>query len=119
MSRSASPAGRRLFWILLPPALLAACTTLTRNDAVFIEVRGDNSCLVDVEGRGFALPAAEAGLAAHLGRLAARTAGVVIGPRPARARPGCWDRAVALALRAGFRRIGYVSDGPPAAGEIG
>ncbi|PWG02900.1 hypothetical protein [Sphingosinicella humi] len=105
--------------LALPFALLTACASLTRDDAVFIDVGGDNSCVIEVEGRRFALPSAEARLEAHLRRLAARTAGVVIGPRPARARPGCWDRAVALALRAGFARIGYLSDAPPVVGEIG
>lgn len=41
------------------------------------------------------------------------------GARPARASPGCWDAAIALALRAGFPRIGYFSEIPPPAEVVG
>lgn len=100
-------------------ALLPACATLGRDDLVWIDVGGDNNCVIDVEGRRFVLPGSETGLAAHLGRLADRTGGAVMGPRPARTSPGCWDAAMALARDAGFARLGYVSDAPRPAGVVG
>ena len=65
-----------------------------------------------MEGRRFALPGAEAGLATHLRRLAAQAGGALMGPRPARTSPGCWDAAMALARAAGFDRVGYMSEEP-------
>lgn len=92
---------------------LASCATTGRDALVFIDVGGDNACLVEVDGRSYALPGGEAGLAAHLERLAGRGGGALMGPRPARTTAGCWDAAMALALDAGFARIGYLLDGPP------
>lgn len=112
------PSGRRAAALLLL-AGLSACATPGRGDLVFIDVDGDNSCFVEAGGRRFALPGGEAGLAAHLHALAAQAGGALMGPRPARTSPGCWDAAIALALRAGFTRIGYFSETPPSAEVVG
>jgi hypothetical protein len=108
----------RLLPLVLPLAILSACASLTREDLVFIDVGGDNSCLIEVEGRRFALPGAEDALASHMSDLAARVGGALMGPKPERTTAGCWETAMTLAVEAGFARIGYLTDAPPY-GEIG
>jgi hypothetical protein len=111
------PPVRRAAAFLLPLAALPGCATVARENLVYIDVGGDNDCVVEAGGRRFALPGGEAGLAAHLHALAAQAGGALMGPRPARTSPGCWDAAIALALHAGFARIGYFSESP-APGEV-
>ena len=113
--RPPPPARRAAFFLL---AALSGCATVGRDNLVYIDVGGDNDCLVEAGGRRFALPGGEARLEAHLRRLAAHAGGALMGPRPQRTSPGCWDAAIALALHAGFARIGYFSEAPPR-GEVG
>jgi hypothetical protein len=86
---------------------------------VYVEVSGDNACLVDAAGRQFALPGQSAKLAARLGRLAQRSDSALMSRPPALTRPGCWDEAVALVQAAGFRRIGFFTDEPPDDERVG
>lgn len=93
---------------------LAACATTALDDdrIVFLDIDGDNTCIVTLDERAFALPDAATALARQLQRDARRGASAVIGPRPSRARPGCWDEAVAAVNAARFRRIGFLTDEP-------
>ena len=93
---------------LLAP--LAACATTPALP--YVAVAGDNTCIVTVAGASYALPDQAPALAARLAGLARRSHSALIGPRPALARPGCWDEAVAAVQAAGFRRIGYFADDP-------
>lgn len=93
-------------------ALLSACATMAGGDLVYIDVHGDDSCLVEAAGQRFALPEEVEALAARLRMLARRSDSALMSPPPALTRPGCWDEAVALVQAAGFRRIGYFSDEP-------
>lgn len=117
--RPSPPPARRAAALLLLLAALSGCATVARTDLVYIDVGGDNACVVEAGGRRFVLPSGESGLAAHLHALAAHAGGALMGPRPARASPGCWDAAIGLALRAGFPRIGYFSEIPPPAEVVG
>ena len=106
---------KRNFTPLLLPVLVAACAT---PSLPFIAVTGDNSCIVEAAGIRFDLPGEAAALAARLRALARRSQTALMSERPALARPGCWDEAVAAVQAAGFRRIGFFTDEPdPAARE--
>lgn len=94
-------------------AALCGCATVAGSGGpVWIGVDGDNDCRIDADGRAFALPAEEAGLAERLRRLARRSPSALIGPPPARTSPGCWDQAVAMVQAAGFARIGFFRNEP-------
>lgn len=88
---------------------LTACAT---PSLPYIAVTGDNSCIVDAAGARFSLPNQAPALAAHLRRLARRSQTALMSERPALARPGCWDEAVAAVRAAGFSRIGFFTDDP-------
>ena len=93
-------------------AALAGCATVPADDLVWIEVAGDNRCAVEAAGRSYALPDDSASLGEALRRLARRSGGALMSPRPVRASPGCWDEAMALVRAANFRRFGYFSTLP-------
>jgi hypothetical protein len=97
---------------LLLIAASPACTTVSGNGIAFINVSGDNECLIEAAGREYAVPAEQAQLAERLRRLAGRSPTALMGARPALARPGCWDEVVAMVQAAGFRRIGFYSEDP-------
>ena len=97
----------RLLLPLLPA--LAGCAT---PGLPYIAVGGDNSCIVEAAGARFSLPEEAPALAARLRRLARRSQTALMSERPALARPGCWDEAVAAVQAAGFARIGFYSDEP-------
>ena len=98
----------KLRWslFLLP---VAACAT---PSLPYIAVAGDNTCIVEAAGVRFSLPRQAPALAERLRRLARRADAALMSERPALARPGCWDEAVALVRAAGFARIGYFSEDP-------
>jgi len=114
--RRAPPLARAL---LIGGLALASggCATLSGERIVYVEVGGDNVCVVTIAARAFALPGEEAGLARRLRGLAGPQASALMSPRPALTSPGCWDEAVALVQAAGFRRIGFFSEEPEAATE--
>ena len=101
---------------LIASVLLPACATPT---LAYIAVTGDNACIVEAAGARFALPGQAPAFPAHLRRLARRSDTALMSERPALARPGCWDEAVAAVQAAGFRRIGYFTDDPEPAGPVG
>lgn len=99
---------------------LASCATLSAERVVYVEVDGDNSCLVTIDGRAHALPAETAALARRLRILAGPRASALMSLRPALTRPGCWDEAVAMVRAAGFPRIGFFGEEPErGAGPVG
>ena len=99
--------------------LAAACATVPGDGLVYVEVSGDNACLVEAAGRRFVLPGQAQALAARLARLAQRSDSALMSRPPALARPGCWDQAVVLVQAAGFRRIGFFTDEPPEDERVG
>ena len=96
---------------VLLAALLHGCATTRSAPLVWIGVDGDDSCIAEVNGRHFSLPADSASLGAYLKQTARSAGGAVMGERPARTSAGCWDEVMALARAARFKRLGYISEG--------
>jgi len=111
--RRESHSGKPLAALLAPIALaLASCATLSGDRIIYVEVGGDNSCVVTIAERTYPLPAQTRTLSTRLRGLAGLRASALMSPRPALTRPGCWDEAMALVRAAGFRRIGFFSEEP-------
>jgi len=98
---------------LLLVLLLAGCATPARNRLVWISLGGSGPCTVDVAERRFTLPDDEAVLADASTRLAATRGGALVAAAPQGLSFACYRSAMAVLDRAGFRRIGYVSDFVP------
>ena len=116
MRRSASI--HSLFLLVL--IALCGCATLSGERIVYVDVGGDNACIVTIGERAYSLPDGSAGLAQRLRALSGPRASALMSPRPALTSPGCWDEAMALVRAAGFRRIGFFSEEPePSAERVG
>jgi hypothetical protein len=98
--------------ILTAALLLGGCATRSRNHLVWIDLGGSGPCTVRVDKRPFTLPADEAALAAQSTRLAARYPGALISGSEGLSL-ACYRTAMAVIDRAGFRRVGFVSDFQP------
>ncbi len=117
--RRAHPFARAI-WIGSLALAIGGCATLSGERIVYVDVGGDNRCLVTIGARGYALPDEVAVLARRLRGLAGPRSSALMSPRPALTSPGCWDEAMALVRAAGFRRIGFFSEEPePGAERIG
>jgi hypothetical protein len=99
---------------MLATALLlsAGCATSSRTHLVWIDLGGSGPCTVSLDKRPFTLPADEAALAAASARLAARYPGALISGA-AGLSLACYRTSMAVIDRAGFRRVGFVSDFQP------
>ena len=95
-----------LGWPLL---LLPACASGSQDDLVWIEVSGDQTCLVQAEGALFTLPGQEMVLKAHLQRLAQQAGGALVGAEPDRTSLACWAAATLATRNVGFRRVGLLA----------
>jgi hypothetical protein len=101
--------------ILAAALLLAGCATRSRTHLVWIDLGGSGSsapCTVSLDERPFTLPADEAALAAQSARLAARYPGALISGTEGLSL-ACYRTSMAVIDRAGFRRVGFVSDFQP------
>jgi hypothetical protein len=106
---------QRLLALTAASLLTASCATPGRTHLVWIDLGGSGSaspCTVSLDRRPFTLPADEAALAARSARLAARYPGALVSGSDGLSL-ACYRTAMAVIDRAGFRRVGFVSDFQP------
>ncbi len=109
----------RIFAAISIPAAfaIASCATLSGERIVYVEVGGDNACIVTIGRAAHPLPAQRETLGRRLRSAARGGASALMSPQPALTSPGCWDDVVAMVQAAGFRRIGFFSEEPESGAE--
>lgn len=92
--------------------LLSGCATSAGTHLVWIALGGSGPCTVSLDRRPFTLPADEAALTAASARLASRYPGALVSGAEGLSL-ACYRTAMTVIDRAGFRRVGFVSDFQP------
>jgi hypothetical protein len=98
---------------LLFALLAAGCTAPPRDQLAWISLGGSGPCTVDIGKRRFTLPADEGALSSESRRVAGTRAGALVAASPQGLSFDCYRTAMAVIDRAGFRRMGFVSDFVP------
>jgi hypothetical protein len=94
-------------------AILGGCATAPREPALaYLSLAGSGPCTVDIDNRRYVLPGDRAALDRRMKRLAARTEGAIVAGEEALSF-ACWRETMAIVRRAGFPKLGLVTDAPP------